>query len=156
MTESGFNTIDSLVSRYSALGAESSTTSFTTGPDESTAIGELWSREVQRTRQAFRFTSWTLQHCLDIRMSMVLQHDIQGNTVRGDGRPGPKVSDNRLTQLVYEDNAQTLVSMIEMRDMFNYQVVHIARYPLRAGTILSLKLMVDFDNEYREEHPGVE
>ena len=87
---------------------------------------------------------------------MILQHDEQGNTVRDDGRPGPKVSDNRLTRLIYQDEAQTLVSMMETRNDNNAQVIQIARYPLLRGTITSLEEMVEADNFYRRDHPDAE
>jgi len=153
MSEHESNTIEALVARYELSRSESQTRSFTTGPDETRAIGELWQAEVDRVARAFRFTRWTLGHCLDVSVSMILQHDASGNVVRADGSKGPAVSDDRMTRLLFEDNAQTLASMIEMRDVFNYQVIHIARYPLRETTIDSLARLVEFDNEYRAEHP---
>jgi hypothetical protein len=156
MDEHEPNTIKGIVSRYERLRPKTVTKRFTTGPEESNAIGELWDREVERTKLAFRFTNWALQHCLDIRTSMILVHDSQGNTLHNDGSSdGPKVSDNQLTELIFNDDAQTLVSMINRRDMFNHQAIHIARYPLQGGSIQSLEMLVEFDNEYRQEHPEV-
>ena len=156
MNEREPNTIRGLVSRYNQLRPQTMSESMTTGPEETQAIGELWQGEIDRTIQAFRLTDWTLRHCLKIRVSMILQHDEQGNTIRDDGRPGPKVSDNRLTRLIYQDEAQTLVSMMETRNDNNAQVIQIARYPLLRGTITSLEEMVEADNFYRRDHPDAE
>lgn len=147
------NTIDGLIARYSGLGLKTSTSRYSTGPDETAIIGELWDKEVRRTSQAFRFTQWTLSHCLNIRTSMILQHDNEGNPVHDNGELGPSVSDDFLRELLFNDDAQTLVSMIERRDTYNCQVVQIARYPLDDTTISSLEMLVNLDNEYRIEHP---
>ena len=154
MNERELNTIQGLTTRYEALGLQTISQSMTTGPDETMAIGELWQGEIERTRQAFRLTNWTLRHCLKIRVSMLLQHDEQGNTIRDDGRPGPKFSDNRLTRLIYQNEAQTLVSMMETRNDNNAQVIQIARFPLLPGTVMSLEGMVEADNDYRQGNPG--
>lgn len=147
------NTIEALVERYEALGTQTYTESMTTGPDESTHIGGLWDKEIERTKTAFRFTHWTLANCLNIRVGMLLQHDDLGNVIRDDGTPGPTVTDNRITRLIYLDEAQTLLSLYEVRNDYNAQVIQIARFALLSGTIKSLAGMVAFDNEYREEHP---
>lgn len=157
MSENEPNTIETLTERYNALGFETITTSMTTGPDESRAINDLWEIELQRTLKAFRFTSWTLSHCLDIRISMLLQHNMQGDIVRSDGSiGGPKTSDNRLTQLVFDGDTQILLSMIETRDVINHQVVQLARYSLREASIRNLETLVDVDNTYRLEHFGAQ
>ena len=154
MNDSEPNSIDGLVSRYDRLYPRTFTGRFSTGPEETVIIGKLWNREVERTKRAFRFTSWTLAHCLDIRDAMILVHDSQGNVLHRDGTTdGPKVSNNQLTELLFNDDAQTLVSMINRRDTFNHQAIHIARYPLDTASICSLEMLVDFDNEYRQEHP---
>ena len=153
MTEQEPNTIEGLVSRYEQLSTDTTVARFSTGPDESAAIAELWDNEVERTRQAFRFTQWTLSTCLNVRMSMLLTHDQNGNTLHKDGSPdGSTTSDDYLTQLFFEDR-QVLVSMANLRDTSNFQVVHIARFPLTPGVKRDLRSLVDFDNHFRQKQP---
>ena len=156
MNEREPNTVQGIATRYNQLRPQTISESMSTGPEETAAIGELWHTELGHTIRAFKLTRWTIEHLMNIRVSMILQHDMQGNTIRDDGRPGPKVSDNRLTRLVYEDDAQTLLSMQETRNDNNAQVIQIARYPLLRGTIMSLEQAIEADNFYRRDHPNAE
>lgn len=146
MREAGPNSIDRIVRKYERLYPKTFTGRFSTGPFESEIIGKLWDREVRRTAQAFGFTRWTLEHCLVQKRAVILQHDTQGSSGHTDGSPGPTESDDYLDELVFDGNAQTLVSMLNKRDTSNFQVVQIARYPLTSAVTGSLERLVDFDN----------